>query len=133
MVSHIKTGSVTVKGNNVGFTLIELLVVMAIIGSLMAIVAPNYLKQDDRAKETVLRHNLKTMRQALDDYRSDHDENPDSLSTLISAKYLRELPVDPIVGKNDLWVIEEGEASGVVDVRSAAKGVASDGSDYASW
>ncbi len=46
-----------------GFTLVELLVVMAIIAALTAFVAPGYLKQGDRAKETVLRHNLNTLRQ----------------------------------------------------------------------
>lgn len=134
MVFHIKTGKANQKRKKIlGFTLIELLVVMAIIGSLMAFIAPNYLKQNDRAKETVLRHNLKAIRQAIDDYRSDRDKNPDSLQMLITAKYLRELPMDPIAGRNDLWIIEEGTVSGVADIRSAAKGLALDGSDYASW
>ncbi|WP_207001684.1 type II secretion system protein [Trinickia mobilis] len=116
-----------------GFTLIELLVVMAIIGALMSLVAPSYFKQNSRARETVLRHNLITVRQAIDDYRADHGADPDALDTLVSGKYLRELPLDPVTGRNDTWTTEPGETSGIRDIRSGAKGTSLDGSDYASW
>ena len=41
-----------------GFTLIELLVVMAIIATLLSIVAPRYFNSLDKAKEAVLRQDL---------------------------------------------------------------------------
>ncbi len=116
-----------------GFTLIELLVVMAIIATLTAFVAPGYLKQSDRAKETVLRHNLNTLRQSIDDYRADRGSDPDSLETLVNSRYLRTVPLDPITGKNDTWVLDAGEGNGVYDVKSGAKGHSLDGSAYETW
>lgn len=116
-----------------GFTLIELLAVMTILGALMSLVAPSFLKSNDRARETVLRHNLQAIRHALDDYRADHGGNPDTLDALVSARYLRELPMDPVTGRRDSWLPQRGEAAGVSDVISGAKGKGLDGIDYASW
>jgi len=116
-----------------GFTLIELLVVMAIIAALTAFVAPGYLKQSDRAKETVLRHNLNTLRQTIDDYRADHGRDPDTLEALVEKRYLREIPLDPITGKRGSWQPQAGDMGGIADVRSGAKGRALDGSAYGTW
>ncbi len=49
-----------------GFTLVELLVVMAIIATLLSIVAPQYLNSLDRLRETVLRQNLNVMRDSIE-------------------------------------------------------------------
>ncbi|WP_374423804.1 type II secretion system protein [Chromobacterium sp.] len=116
-----------------GFTLIELLVVMSIIGALMALVSPSYFKNNDRARETVLRHNLAVLRQAMDDYRADHGANPSALQDLVSNRYLRELPLDPILGQRDGWQTRSAEDGGIGEVSSGAKGAGLDGSDYGSW
>ena len=116
-----------------GFTLIELLVVMAIIATLVSLVAPGYFKQIDRSKETVLRHNLQTLRTAIDDYRADHGEDPQSLQTLVDDKYLRNAPLDPVTGRTDTWIEKRGEQSGIADVHSGAPGAALDGTSYAQW
>ncbi|CAI8695819.1 prepilin-type N-terminal cleavage/methylation domain-containing protein [Burkholderia pyrrocinia] len=116
-----------------GFTLVELLVVMAIVGVLMAIVAPGYFKQTDRARETVLRHNLRTIRVAIDDYRADRGADPSSLQALVDDKYLREIPLDPVTGRRDTWRTDSSGGAGVHDVHSGARGNASDGSPYARW
>lgn len=116
-----------------GFTLIELMAVMAIVGALMSLVAPSFFKSNDRARETVLRHNLVAIRHAIDDYRADHGDNPDTLEILVSARYLREMPLDPVTGRRDSWKAQAGEAGGVNDVISGAKGKGLDGQDYASW
>ncbi|AJY10433.1 type II secretion system GspH family protein [Burkholderia dolosa] len=116
-----------------GFTLVELLVVMAIIAALTAFVAPGYLKQGDRAKETVLRHNLNTLRQSIDDYRADHGRSPASLDALVDERYLREVPLDPVTGKRNSWIEIAGNSGGVADVKSGAKGRALDGSSYETW
>ena len=116
-----------------GFTLIELLVVMAIIASLTAFVAPGYLKQSDRAKETVLRHNLHTIRDALDAYRTDRGRDADSIDTLVEARYLRETPLVPITGKRDSWILISGTEGGIGDVASGAPGRGLDGKAYETW
>jgi general secretion pathway protein G len=116
-----------------GFTLIELLVVMAIIATLVSLVAPGYFKQIDRSKETVLKHNLQTLRTAIDDYRADHGEDPQSIQTLVDSKYLRNLPLDPITGRTDTWIENRGDQSGIADVHSGAPGTALDGTSYGQW
>ena len=103
-----------------GFTLIELLAVMAIVGVLTALVAPSFFKSNDRARETVLRHNLRAIRLAIDDYRADHGVNPEGLEKLVSGKYLRELPLDPLTGKRDSWKTQAAEEGGVADVKRRA-------------
>lgn len=116
-----------------GFTLIELLVVLAIIAVLMTLVTPYYLHQYDRSRETVLRYDLKTLRKCLDDYVSDHDKGPESLGELVSAGYLRAVPVDPLTGKADSWKVSTHEDNLVYDVHSGAAGKSADGSEYANW
>ncbi|WP_211251823.1 hypothetical protein [Andreprevotia chitinilytica] len=73
------------------------------------------------------------MRHSIDDYRADHGNNPQSIQTLVTDKYIRDVPVDPITGRSDTWVENAGEESGVRDVHSGATGKALDGSDYAQW
>lgn len=121
------------SGKTKGFTLIELLVVMAIIATLMTLVMPNYFRQHTKAKETVLRHNLVSMRQALEHYREDKGGNPASLDELVSNRYLKEIPVDPLTGKRDTWQLESGDEAGFGDVRSGAQGASANGTEYGSW
>lgn len=142
-----------------GFTLIELLVVLAVIALLGSLIAPRYLERVEDAREIVLRQNLFGMRMALDQFYRDRGQYPDSLDELVSKRYIRELPLDPITQKTDTWIIimpqskpaiagissssnEEPTASqaplntvtnGIFDVKSGATGKAKDGSSYASW
>ena len=120
-----------------GFTLIELLVVMAIIGTLLAIVAPQYFKSLDRSRESTLRQNLRATREAIDRYYGDLGRYPDALEDLVTRRYLRSVPVDPITESTATWIAvapPEGLAAGkVYDVKSGAPGKAQDGSEYAEW
>jgi general secretion pathway protein G len=117
-----------------GFTLIELLVVLAIMASLLTLVVPRYFHQTERASETVLKHNLVAIRDAIDKFYADTGRYPSSVAELVSQKYLREMPMDPITNKNDSWQpIAPSNASGVYDVKSGAEGNSNDGSAYNSW
>jgi general secretion pathway protein G len=119
-----------------GFTLIELLVVLAIVALLLTIALPRYFGSLDRSKEAVLREDLHQMRGALDKYYGDKGKYPETLDTLVSEKYLRSIPVDPITEKKDTWVAvppQDPQKTGVYDVKSGAPGKASDGSAYADW
>src|SRR6267143_4523146 len=53
------------RRSGVGFTLIELLIVMAIIGTLLTIAVPRYFHTLQRARETVLRHDLAILCEAI--------------------------------------------------------------------
>jgi general secretion pathway protein G len=122
-----------------GFTLIELIVVMAIIGVLLSLSLPRYFQSVDRSAEVTLRHNLNTMREAIDKFHGDNGRWPRSLQELVERRYLRALPVDSITGQADTWIAvpppadASGETTGVRDVRSGASGNAADGAPYSQW
>ncbi|MFA6971928.1 MAG: prepilin-type N-terminal cleavage/methylation domain-containing protein [Gallionella sp.] len=119
-----------------GFTLVELMVVMAIIAMLLTIASPRYFNGVDKSKEAVLHENLAQTRQALDKYFSDNGKYPDALDELVSNKYLRSLPVDPITDSATTWTIVPPDASAkgaVFDIRSGAPGAGRDGSAYQDW
>lgn len=119
-----------------GFTLIELLVVMAIIALLLSMATPRYFHSIEKSKEAMLRENLTLTRQALDKFYGDNGKYPDSLDALVSKKYLRSLPLDPITDSSSSWIIvppDVPEKGGVFDLHSGATGHARDGSDYKDW
>lgn len=116
--------------------MVELLVVMAIIALLLSLAAPRYFNSMEKSREAVLRENLALTRQALDKYYGDNGKYPDTLDQLVSKKYLRSLPLDPITDSSTTWVIvppdvpEKGE---VFDLKSGAAGNARDGTEYKDW
>lgn len=119
-----------------GFTLIELLVVLSIMAMLLSLAVPRYFGGVEKAKETVLRENLHQMREIIDRYYDDNARYPDSLDDLITKKYLRNLPVDPITDSNQTWTVlppADPQKGGVFDVRSGATGNGRDGTPYGTW
>jgi general secretion pathway protein G len=124
-----------------GFTLVELMVVMAIISVLLAIAIPIYQKSIIRAKESVLRNNLFTLRTMIDEYTVDKQQAPQSLQDLVSEGYLRQVPQDPMTGSNDSWRITmedtpvggSNATPGIFDVHSGSDKTSLEGSPYAEW
>jgi general secretion pathway protein G len=118
------------------FTLIELIVVMAVIATLLALVAPRYFHNIDRARETVLKSNLAQIRDAIGRYNADKGKYPADLEALVKERYLRAMPVDPVAESTEKWVIvppEDPKQGGVFDVKSGAEGESSEGTPYANW
>lgn len=104
-----------------GFTLIELVVVLAILALLLTIAVPRYLHTLDSGRLSVQRQNIAALRDAIDKFRGDVGRYPTSLDELVSARYLRTIPVDPATERPD-WVVvppQDPSQSGVFDVRSA--------------
>jgi len=123
-----------------GFTLIELMIVISIIVILVGIAAGMYQQSVRRARESVLKTDLQTMRNAIDNYTMDKLQAPQSLQDLADSHYMRELPIDPFTQQRD-WVAHFGDTVispeqtgvGVDDVHSNSDQTGSDGTPYNTW
>lgn len=130
-----------IRNGKSGFTLIELMIVMAIISILVSIAVPLYQKSLIATKESVLRQNLFTLRTVIDEYTYDKQKAPQTLEDLVTAGYLRQIPVDPMTGSNRTWklIMEDALTAvnqtepGIFDVRSGSDKIALDGTPYADW
>ena len=124
-----------------GFTFVELMIVMAIIAILISIAIPIYQRTITRAKESVLKNNLFTMRTVIDEFTYDKQKAPQTLQDLVSDGYLREVPMDPMTGNNDSWKIVQEDATntvnqqqpGIYDVRSGSDKISLEGTPYSEW
>jgi len=130
-----------IRSGKRGFTLIEIMIVMTIVTILISLAVPLYQKSLIRARESVLRQNLFTLRTVIDEYTYDKQKAPQSLDDLVQEGYLRQLPVDPMTGSNSTWkiIMEEALTSvnrtepGIFDVRSGSGKTALEGTLYSEW
>lgn len=129
------------ESSQAGFTLVELLIVMLIIATLMGIAVPSYTRSVQLAREAVLKEDLQTMRKAIDSYTVDKQKGPTALDDLVSAGYLKSIPVDPITRRSDTWLTSQDDAMydldqtdpGITNVHSGAQESSTDGTSYGSW
>ena len=122
-----------------GFSLLELMIAMFIMIILLSIAVPTYERSVRQAREVVLKENLWQIRRAIDQYTADKGKLPGSLDDLVSSKYLREMPVDPILERPE-WNEIQGEdinskdaGEGLKDVQSLAEGEDSNGVEYSKY
>jgi general secretion pathway protein G len=123
-----------------GFTLLELMIVISIIMILMAVAVPMYNQSIVQARESGLRSNLHTLRNVISQYTLDKQKAPQSLDEIVSAGYLRQIPVDPMTRESNWEVVQEDvmmavdqQDPGITDVHSASSATASDGTAYSTW
>ncbi len=129
------------RTRQLGFTLIELMVVISIIVILMSVAIPRYQASILRARETVLRDDLYTLRSVIDQYTLDKQKAPQSLQDLVESGYLKQLPIDPFTNARDTWVPVTDESimspdqsqPGIIDVHSSSEQKSSEGTAYSTW
>ena len=128
-------------GRQRGFTLIELMIVISIILILVSIAAPIYSSSILRAREAVLKDDLFTMRSVISQYTLDKQRAPQSLDDLVSAGYIKQVPIDPMTNARDTWTVDQEDVllsvdqqqPGISDVHSGSSATSSDGTPYSSW
>jgi general secretion pathway protein G len=120
-----------------GFTFVELMVVITIMVILITMAIPIYNRSIVRAKESVLKNNLFTLRTVIDQYSYDKQKAPQNLQDLVTEGYLAKLPIDPMTG-NQGWrtVMEDASQSisqsepGIFNVYSSSDKMSLDGTAY---
>lgn len=129
------------------FTLVELLVVMVIIGLLAALVAPRFIRQEEKAKLKAAKAQIELLGTALDTFRLDVGRYPTSQEGLEALRaqpggiekwdgpYLKkEVPLDPW-GKP--YIYRNPGEHGPYDLLSygadGASGGEGDNRDITSW
>ena len=145
-----------------GFTLIEMIAAMTIMLVLTTIALPMAAVVVKREKETELREDLRTMRNAIDRYKDFADRGmiptqmdtygyPPTLKILVEGvalkgskdkyKFLRKIPVDPMTGNTD-WGMRSMQddpdsqswgGQDVFDVFSKSQGIGMNGIPYVDW
>lgn len=115
------------------------MIVISIIIILAAIALPQYQKAVLHAREATLRDDLFQMRKLIDQYAADKGQLPQSADDLVSAGYMREIPVDPMTREKD-WNFSTGEdpnspegKQGIIDVHSSSQDTSSEGTPYSDW
>lgn len=119
-----------------GFTLIELLIVLAIVAMLMTIALPRFMGSLDKSKEVALKENLQIMRVTIDKFYADKGRFPATLEELVTQRYLRNVPVDPITDSSQTWILippKEKDLKGIFDIKSGAPGNDQVGNQYATY
>ena len=129
------------KNRNRGFTLIEMLIVISLVMILVAIAVPNYQRSIMRAKESVLKQDLFQLRSLISQYTLDKQKAPQALDDLITAVYLKQIPIDPMTNARDTWTVDQEDTllsvdqqePGISDVHSGSSAISSDGTAYSTW
>jgi general secretion pathway protein G len=99
-----------------------------------------FQKANVRIREEVLTDQLGLLRGAIKRYSLETGAPPQSLSELVTSGYLRNIPTDPIVGKQD-WDVVIGDYEtqsakhlrGIVDAHSWSSEKSSRGTPYSQW
>ncbi|HEX4604834.1 MAG TPA: prepilin-type N-terminal cleavage/methylation domain-containing protein [Candidatus Angelobacter sp.] len=141
MIGPSKIALAKSKRQQLGFTLIEMIIVCAIISILLGVMVPVYKIHILHANEAVLKQDLRSMRDAIDQFTQDKSKAPQDLNDLVTAGYLHAIPKDPFTNKADTWQTVQEDvltsidqtAPGITDVKSGSSLISSEGTAYSSW
>jgi general secretion pathway protein G len=146
-----------------GMTLLELIISCSILLVLSSMALPIFRYAVIREKESELRYDLRTMKDAIDRYKElaeqhkfrtevGSDNYPPDLETLVTGvqlgpgndkrlRFLRKVPVDPMTGRADWGLRSTGDdadstvwgGKNVFDVYSKSTSTALNGTKYSDW
>jgi general secretion pathway protein G len=124
-----------------GFTLLEIIIVITIITILVAIAVPIYTQHLRHSREVVLKEDLYTMRNCIDQYTQDKQKAPQALSDLVEAGYIKAIPKDPFTNSTESWEIVQEDVlmaldqtqPGITDVHSGSNQMSTEGTAYSTW
>jgi general secretion pathway protein G len=80
-----------------GFTVLALVAAKLLL--------PSYVTTTQQGREFKLRQDVGMMNAVITQYTLDKQLPPHSLDDLVVAGYLREVPLDPMTGRKDTWVV----------------------------
>ncbi len=94
------------------------------------VIVPRYVTSPQQARERVIRQDLLTMRAVIGQYTLDKQKRPHTLEDLVTAGYLKNVPMDPTSGRTDTWIVEcskDPALPGIADIASAVGGTSNTG------
>jgi len=109
---------------------------VALVGGFVWLFVPSHVTSIPEARELKLRQDLHVMRAVLDQYVVDKHKRPSSLDELVATGYLKQVPTDPMTGRNDSWAAEwsnDQKTPGIVNIRSGSHSISSKGTAYYDW
>ena len=146
-----------------GYSLVEMMVVVVVLAVLAAVALPVAKFTNKRLKEADLRQELRTMRNAVDEFKRYSDAGllpvelgtegyPPDLETMVEGvdvvgqvnmkkRFLRQIPIDPMTGEAEWGMRSYQDESdsrswggeNVYDVYSLSEGVGLNGVPYSEW
>jgi general secretion pathway protein G len=119
------------------------MIVVSVMLILIALAVPNYTNSVKRARESVLRQDLFTMRSVISQYTLDKQKMPQSADDLVQAGYLKQIPTDPMTNQanwnwhqaeeDTIMSPDEQDQGGIDDVFSSSNDVGTDGVPYSQY
>ena len=88
------------------------------------IIFPSYVTSPRESRARVLAADMVAMRAIFSQYTFDHQKRPQSLDEPVSGGYIKKIPLDPMSGRTDTWVLEwsdDPKTPGIVGVHSAVE------------
>jgi prepilin-type N-terminal cleavage/methylation domain-containing protein len=113
-----------VKKARRGFTLVEIMIVVLIIGILLAIAIPNFVRARNTSRAKACQANLKQIDSATEQYLMDNRTTTYPALTALSPNYLKTSPACPSGGTYSM-----GTASANPTCSITNNGTASDATD----
>jgi len=105
------------KRNRKGFTLVEMMIVVLIIGILVAIALPNFLRARENARYRACVANMKQIQAAIEQWammtKAKETDTVESIDQLVTDGYLRSTPVCPGGGAYSI-TLSTGTGTGTV-------------------